>query len=84
MIRHLYLALHLYLGLSILYKTRKKLIAPASVFRMLKTQKHLTVQEAGRRGGKARAKKYSRKQLRVWAALGGWPKGRSREKKPEQ
>jgi len=44
-------------------------------------RKRLTVQDAGRRGGKARAKKYSSSQLREWAKLGGWPKGRSRKKK---
>lgn len=44
-------------------------------------RKPLTVQDAGRRGGKARAKKYSPEQLREWAKLGGWPKGRSRKKK---
>jgi len=45
--------------------------------------KPLTVQDAGRRGGKARAKKYSPEQLREWAKLGGWPKGRTRKKKRE-
>lgn len=44
-------------------------------------RKPLTVQDAGRRGGKARAKRYSPEQLRVWAKLGGWPKGRPRKKK---
>ena len=43
--------------------------------------KPLTVQEAGRRGGKARAKKYPPEKLREWAKLGGWPKGRPRKKK---
>jgi hypothetical protein len=43
--------------------------------------KYLTVQEAGRRGGKERAKRYPPDQLREWAKLGGWPKGRSRKKK---
>jgi hypothetical protein len=43
--------------------------------------KSLTVEEAGRRGGKARAEKYSTQQLREWAKLGGWPKGRPRKKK---
>ena len=32
-----------------------------------------------RRGGNARAKKYSRQQLRERARLGGWPKGRPRK-----
>jgi hypothetical protein len=44
-----------------------------------KKSKSITVAEAGRRGGKARAKKYSRKQLREWARKGGWPKGRPRK-----
>ena len=41
----------------------------------------MMVAEAGRRGGKARAKKYSRRQLQTWAKLGGWPKGRPRKQK---
>jgi len=45
------------------------------------TNKPITVQEAGRRGGKARAKKYSTEQLSEWAKLGGWPKGRPRKKR---
>jgi len=44
------------------------------------TIKPITVQEAGRRGGKARAEKYSSEQLREWARLGGWLKGRRRKK----
>ncbi|MGD0014171.1 MAG: hypothetical protein ABSD56_07075 [Bryobacteraceae bacterium] len=44
-----------------------------------KTAKALTVGEAGRRGGKARAAKYSAEQLSEWAKLGGWPKGRPRK-----
>ncbi len=39
----------------------------------------MTVAEAGRRGGKARAEKYPADQLREWARLGGWPKGRPRK-----
>lgn len=39
----------------------------------------MTVAEAGRRGGAARARKYSREQLREWARKGGWPKGRPRK-----
>jgi len=46
---------------------------------MTRKAKPMTVAEAGRKGGKARAKKYSRKQLREWARLGGWPKGRPRK-----
>jgi len=46
---------------------------------MAKKKKPVTVAEAGRRGGKARAKKHSREQLRAWAKLGGWPKGRPRK-----
>ncbi len=41
----------------------------------------MTVQEAGRRGGKARAGKHSKKQLSAWAKLGGRPKGSSSKKK---
>lgn len=47
---------------------------------MTDKSKPLTVQDAGRRGGKARAKKYPPEQLREWAKLGGWPKGRPRKK----
>jgi hypothetical protein len=50
-------------------------------FVMPDERKPLTVQDAGRRGGKARAKKYPPEQLRKWAKLGGWPKGRPRKKK---
>jgi len=46
---------------------------------MAKKQQPMTVAEAGRRGGKARAKKHSREQLSKWASLGGWPKGRPRK-----
>jgi hypothetical protein len=35
----------------------------------------MTVQEAGKRGGSARAAKHSKKQLSAWAKLGGRPKG---------
>ena len=41
-----------------------------------KRKKALTVQEAGRRGGKARAAKHSAEQLSKWASKGGRPKGR--------
>lgn len=46
---------------------------------MAKKNKPMTVAEAGQRGGRARAKKYSRKQLSEWAKRGGWPKGRPRK-----
>jgi hypothetical protein len=46
----------------------------------MKKKPPITVAEAGRRGGKARAKKHPPEQLRVWARLGGWPKGRPRKK----
>ena len=46
---------------------------------MRKRQEPITVTEAGKRGGKARAKKYPRQQLQEWARLGGWPKGRPRK-----
>lgn len=46
---------------------------------MAKKNKPMTVAEAGRRGGKARAKKYSRQQMSEWASKGGWPKGRPRK-----
>jgi hypothetical protein len=46
---------------------------------MTKKKEPITVAEAGRRGGMSRAKKYSRQQLREWARLGGWPKGRPRK-----
>jgi len=42
--------------------------------------KPITVAEAGRRGGKARAERHSHEQLSAWAKLGGWPKGRPRKK----
>jgi len=46
-------------------------------------KKPITVAEAGRRGGKARAARYSKKQLSDWGALGGWPKGRPRKPKKQ-
>lgn len=49
---------------------------------MTKKPKPMTVAEAGRKGGKARAKKYPPEQLSEWASKGGWPKGRPR--KPKQ
>jgi len=42
---------------------------------MAAKKKALTVQEAGRRGGKARAARHSKKLLSAWAKLGGRPKG---------
>ena len=42
-------------------------------------KKPITVADAGRKGGRARAKKYSPEQLSEWAKLGGWPKGRPRK-----
>ena len=44
-----------------------------------KRLKEMTVQEAGRLGGKARAKKYSARP--GGAALGGWPQGRPRRRR---
>jgi hypothetical protein len=40
---------------------------------MRKKNKSITVAEAGRRGGRARAEKYSKATLRKWAKLGGRP-----------
>jgi hypothetical protein len=48
---------------------------------MANKQQPMTVAEAGRRGGKARAKKHTREELSKWAKLGGWPKGRPRKLK---
>ena len=47
---------------------------------MPRKPKPITVAEAGRRGGKARAERHSHAQLSEWAKLGGWPKGRPRKK----
>jgi len=44
-----------------------------------KQRQPMTVAEAGRRGGKALAKKHTREQLSKWASLGGWKKGRPRK-----
>jgi hypothetical protein len=46
---------------------------------MPEKRKPMTVAEAGRRGGAARAKKHSAEQLSEWGSLGGWPKGRPRK-----
>jgi hypothetical protein len=48
-----------------------------------KPKKSISVAEAGRRGGQARAAKHSKDQIRNWAQLGGWPKGRPRNPQPE-
>jgi len=65
------------------YKARIDNILIAKYYEVMpKKQKVITVQEAGRRGGKARAERHSREQLKEWAKLGGWPKGRSRKTKP--
>ena len=48
-----------------------------------KSKKPMTVAEAGRRGGQARAAKHSKEEIRNWSKLGGWPKGRPRKPKPE-
>jgi general stress protein YciG len=47
---------------------------------MMTKKKPMTASEMGRKGGKARAKKYSAEQLRKWAALGGKLGGRPRKK----
>jgi hypothetical protein len=54
-----------------------------SILRLMakKQRQPMTVAEAGRRGGKARAKKHTREQLSKWASLGGWKKGRPRKPK---
>jgi len=48
-----------------------------------KRKKALSVQEAGRRGGKSRAARHSAEQLSAWAKLGGRPpkKAEQAEKK---
>lgn len=43
--------------------------------------KSLTIEEFSRRGGLARARKYSKKQLREWSKLGGKLGGRPRKAK---
>jgi hypothetical protein len=58
-----------------------KYLASSIMQAMTKREKPVTVAEAGRRGGKARAKKYPAEQLREWGRLGGWPKGRPRRPK---
>jgi general stress protein YciG len=40
---------------------------------MPKNSKPMTVAEAGKKGGRARAKKYSHEQLSMWARKGGRP-----------
>src|SRR5262249_29720099 len=44
------------------------------------TKRLITVQELGRRGGLARARKYSKRQLRKWGKLGGRPLKNRRRK----
>jgi len=51
--------------------------------RTKKSKKPLSVAEAGRRGGQARAAKHSKEEIRNWAQLGGWPKGRPRKPTPK-
>ena len=46
---------------------------------MSEKRKPMTVAEAGRRGGKARAKEHSAEELSKWGSMGGWPKGRPRK-----
>jgi hypothetical protein len=43
--------------------------------------KPLTIEEFSRRGGLARARKYSKKQLREWSKLGGKLGGRPKKVK---
>jgi len=44
----------------------------------MKTNKPMTVEEFARKGGKARARKYSKRQLRAWSKLGGRPRKSSK------
>jgi hypothetical protein len=39
------------------------------------------LREAASKGGKERAKRYSKAELTEWAKKGGWPKGRPRGKR---
>jgi len=41
-------------------------------------KKALTVHELARLGGLARARKYSKRQLRAWSKLGGRPRKRTK------
>jgi hypothetical protein len=40
----------------------------------MQTNKPLTIQEFATMGGRARARKYGKRQLRKWGKLGGRPK----------
>lgn len=46
----------------------------------MRTNKPLTVQELARMGGLARARKYNKRQIRMWGKLGGRPKKTSPER----
>jgi hypothetical protein len=41
-------------------------------------KKPTTIRELGRLGGLARARKYSKRQLRAWSKLGGRPRKKSK------
>jgi hypothetical protein len=45
----------------------------------MQTNKPLTIEQFARMGGRARARKYSKKQLRAWARLGGRPKAKGKK-----
>lgn len=45
----------------------------------MKTDKSVTVVEAGRKGGQTTALRYSHEQLSAWGKRGGWPKGKRRK-----
>jgi hypothetical protein len=47
----------------------------SSIVEPVRKDKPISVAEAGRRGGKARAKKYSREQLIEWAKFGRLAEG---------
>jgi len=40
----------------------------------MRAEKPLTIEEFARMGGKARARKYSKRKIRSWGKLGGRPK----------
>lgn len=44
----------------------------------MRTEKATTVKELARLGGLARARKYSKRQIRNWGKLGGRPKKTAR------
>jgi hypothetical protein len=58
-----------------------KYLALSIMQNMTVKRKTVTVQEAGRRGGKARAKKYDKATLSRWAKKGGRPKGSGKKEK---